>query len=327
MSRFKILVCLVASLSLVACGGQFKTAQILQDVNSGKLGKTGGRPACEIQAAEYALDTKMISFEMESSTGLSMGFNLLNSFLKLFQVSFKTKSGRLSLEMSLYDPMKPQVELMNVLGDSVMRGNEFSFDLSYQQIGVGFSHYSQTPIAKLSKKGLENALGNLTAKINQLQDPWSTEVVALPSDNEAVVPVGSFTGLKLGDQFAIYNVDHIWEGEPCKSEHLFVKKTTPYPVAIAEVTQIENNAALLTVIERDQYAQISNMKIENGSFVEIHKLTEPERKLFRSLEIRSVIGAEMQFENSQKIDLTPHLTSQIRSIAHSHGFVIYGNNP
>lgn len=322
MKLLKVLFAGLAISGLVGCGG-FEASSPLLDVNEGKLGK-GDRPACEIQGAEYALDTKMVGFEIESSNGVNLGFNLLQSFFRVFNVNFKMKTGRMSMAMSLYDPIKPQYELFSVLGSGKMRETEFGFDFNFYQVGVGFEHYSKTPIAKLAERSLTDTFTNLTKKVTQLQDKWSTDVVARVSVDEVVVPVGGFTGIKIGDQFAIYNVEHVWRGEPCMSEHLMARKTTPYPVAVAQVTQLENNAALLTVIQRDDYSQANGLDIELGAMVEVHKLVGEKRAaLYRSLEIRSIVGAKMSFENDLSLDMTPHLTDQIRAIARNHGFSVF----
>lgn len=319
---FKVLLCF----SLVGCSGKFEAQKALEDVNNGNLDKKGERPACEIQATEYALDTKMVSFEIVSNNGATFGFDLLTNFFKMFQLSFKTKTGRMALAMSLYDPMNPEYELMNVLGSSKMNESSFKFDISFQQIGLGFEHYSKTPLSKLAEKGLDDTLGRLVNEINKLQDPWSTQVVATPSKSEMVVPVGSFTGLQVGDEFAVYNVEHIWSGTPCSSQHLIARKTTPYPVAIVVASQVEKNAAMLTVVTRDEYSDINRLEIEKGALVEVHKLVDSKRKLLRSLEIKSVTGAQMVFENNQAVDLSGHLADQIRAVVHRHGFMIYDGN-
>jgi hypothetical protein len=221
------------------------------------------------------------------------------------------------LNMGLFDPLKPEHELMNVLGKSRLWGLDFKFDIGYQQIGIDFHHYSKTPLAKLSAKGLEDSLENLTEEIKTLQDAWSTNVVALPNDRQLVVPVGSFTGLKVGDQFAIYNTEHVWAGEPCASEHLIARKTTAEPLTIGQVTQVQNNAALLNINYTD------STPILSGALVEVHKLTDAKRKLFRSLKINQVAGAELQFENNQRVDIGPYLNDQIRAVAAKYGFTIY----
>ncbi|MCC7404245.1 MAG: hypothetical protein IT288_07600 [Bdellovibrionales bacterium] len=60
-----------------------------------------------------------------------------------------------------------------------------------------------------------------------------------------------------------------------------------------------------------------------GARVEIQQLTGENRQLARSLEVRSVIGGQMQFQNGQAIDLSPYLREQIRSVVHRHGYLVY----
>lgn len=313
------------------CAGQLETNNAFKNVNNGIIEK-GPRPECEVPTSEYALDTKVIAFEIVSNTGLSMGFDLISKFLRFFQFSFRAKTGRLSLAMSLYDPMKPDFELMNVLGQSKMVEREFKFDFSFSKAKVGFDNFYKTPISLLTERGLEDTLKNMTNSISTLEDEWTTHVVAIPTATEVIVPVGSFTGLRVGDFFEIYNVQHIWTGVPCESEHLIARKTTSRPIAIAMVTQVDKNASVLTVYD-NPYAKNSievnslAQPIELGAVVEIHKLQQKDekdiRKLFRSLEIRAVEGAEMEFGESHKVDISQYVKDQIRAVAHKHNFTIY----
>lgn len=317
MARSTILASMAVAFStLVGCDHGFDSRSMLNQVNAGIIGKTDERPTCEIQASEYALSTKAVAFELESDTGLSMGWDLISGFLRAIEFSFRLKTARLSLAMSLYDPLAPNRELLGVLGKSRLWGLNFKFDLGFNQIGAGFSHYSQTPLAKLSEKALSDGLDNLTETMSDLQDPWSTMVVAIPNSSQVVIPVGTFAGLKVGDQFAIFNVEHVWQGEPCQSVHLFTRKTTDQAVALGEVIQVENRAALLGVTMSGP----GKTDIENGAQVEIHRLKDTKRVLKRSLRIDKVIGAKLQFENSQVIDIGPYLADQIRAVAHEYGF-------
>jgi hypothetical protein len=316
----KGLALLLLASSLVGCVGEFTAkSRVLEEVDLGIIPKPNDRPECEVQSAEYNLDTKVVAFELGSDTGLTMGYDLLTGFMRAVEVSFRLKTARLSMTMGLQDPMKPGHDLMNVLGKSRLWGLDFKFDLGFNQIGAGFHHYSRTPLAKLSEKGLADSFDNLTDAIEDLQDKWSTQIVAIPNDREMVVPVGSFSGLKEGDQFAIYNTEHVWAGDPCTSEHLLARKTTAAPLAIGTVTQLGKNAALLAIHANDETPILS------GAKVEIHKLTEDGRNLLRSVVINTVVGAEIQFENSQKVDIGPYLQDQIRAVAARYGFTVYSH--
>jgi len=316
---------LVLSLAstLIACAPVGMKSAALEEVNQGKINKEEVRPACEIQNFEYVLDAKMVAFELTSSTGVHAGFDLLTGFLKLLSFDFKAKSGSMTMAMALYNPVVPNTQLVGVRGKSTFESFGSSVNLGFQNVGAGFDFYQQTPLAKLAATSLKSSFENLAKELEKLQEPWSTEVVALPSADDVIVPVGSFAGLKKGDRFAIYNVQHEWKATPCKSQYLMAFKSPSAPLAYAEVVDLANNAAVLHLLEGESFPRNSKVKILKGARVEISQLTEPDRKLYRSVAIRSVVGAQLSYESGQSVDMSPHLLDQIDSIAHKYGFMVY----
>jgi hypothetical protein len=319
MGKWTLVLSLV---SLVGCSGKFGTPDLLSEVDEGRFPKPFTRPACEIQPAEYAINTDVVAFELETDNGFSMGWDLVSGFARAIQASFTLKTARLNLSMSLYDPIRPNYELTSVFGKSRLWNINFKFDLGIQQIGVGFNHYSQTPFSQLTQEGLAAALKNLTGRMAEMQDPWSTEVVAVPNLTQVILPVGSFTGLKLGDQFSIYNVEHVWEGVPCHSEHLLTRKTTTEPIATGEVIQLENSAALLDLVGRADVPGGKFVPVEPGAMVEVYDL-KGNHRLYRTLQIGKIGGAVLQFDNSTSVNIGPYLAKQLHVVASRHGFIIY----
>jgi hypothetical protein len=318
--------CGLAVLSLIfLCVGctQMTPSQLaLDNADRGKF-ETGDRPACEIQYAEYALDTKLIAFELVSSGGVHVGFDLLTGFLKLLNIDLKASSGRMSIGMSLLDPLSTSRELSSVIGAGTSYDFGANVDLGFQSIGAGFSFYYKTPISTLAQNSLTDTFTNLTNDMAKNQEPWNTQVVAVPTDNDLVVPIGGFGGLKLGDQFLIYNVQHVWSGTPCASEHLIARKTTPNPVAYATVSQVANNAAVLTVFMDEGHPRQLDVKIAPGAMVLISKLSDDQHDLLRPLLIRNVVGAQLSYDNQQKVDFTGYLKDQIKAVARGFGFLIF----
>jgi len=322
--RFAKMV-LIASVALLAtgCGPITASQSALIDTNNGELSKGDDRPACEVNEVEYLLDAKMVTFELTSSGGAHTGFNLLTGFLQLLSVDFKAKSGNMTMAMDLYDPMTPKTQLVSVPGKGTFVSFGASVNLGFQNIGAGFDFYHQTPLAKLADQSLRNTFTHLHSEIARLQAPWSTEIVAIPDAQDVIVPVGSFAGLKKGDIFAVYNVDHVWSGEACNSRYLMAHKSPSAPVAYGEVIDLENNAAALRLLDNDSYPRLDGVKIRKGAKVQIEKLVGSSRVLYRSLQIRNVVGAELSYEAGQKVDISPHLKDQIDSVAHEFGFMVY----
>lgn len=316
-------ISLTAIALLVSGCGQLSSKGALLEANNGKFDKGDDRPACEVNEVEYLLDAKMVAFEMTSSGGLRAGFNLLTGFLQLISVDFKAKSGNMAMAMDLYDPMTPHTQLVSVPGKGTFVSFNASVNLGFQNIGAGFDFYHQTPIAKLADKSLRNTFANLNSEITRLQAPWSTEIVALPTPEDIIVPVGSFAGLKKGDIFAVYNVDHIWSGEPCNSRYLMAHKSPSRPVVYGEVVDLENNAAALRLLDSELYPRLDGVKLRKGAKVQVEKLVGSSRALYRSMQIRNVVGAELSYEAGQKVDISPHLKDQIDGVAHEYGFMVY----
>lgn len=136
------------------------------------------------------------------------------------------------------------------------------------------------------------------------------------------MPVGTSSGVKVGDRFKLSNVNYYWSDQkrPCSSELLMVAPTTRAPLAEAIAVQVENNATLL---------QIENSTSEEslvvGARVEISQLfgTEKElknRKLFRPARIGLVQSQPIVFNEQTKIDLMIPVAEQIKATMDQHRF-------
>lgn len=301
---------------LMGCSGSGYQSQ-LYAVNTGVIKKADARPVCEVQAAEYLLDAQMVDFEITSNTGISFGLSLLSGLFHAFDLNFKMASGRLDLSMSLYDPMRADAPLYSATGKSSIKGLNFNFDANVYLFNFGISSFYETPLSTLTTQGLENNLAALNKSISNLQEPWNTQVVAVDDPASFVIPMGSFANVKVGDEFAIYNVEHIWSGLPCASDHLLTKKVSQ-PV-IARAVQVENSASLLKVMVPDLDAPV----IIQGARVEISQLTDPKRQLSRSVQIRNVLGAEMTFSDTRKADLTPYMKTLLNSSIVKYGYTLF----
>ncbi|MGZ3724132.1 MAG: hypothetical protein ACXVA9_14410, partial [Bdellovibrionales bacterium] len=216
----------------------------------------------------------------------------------------------------------PTVNLTNALGG----GRSFDFgasvDAGFQNIGAGFSYNHSTPLAGLAQDSLNDGFTNLATNMTAKQASWKSQVLAIPSNSQYVIPAGSYSNIKLGDKFAIYNVIHEWDGEPCASNYVMAVRTTKIPLAIGRVDQIENNGALLTLICSEQDPCDHSAAVEVGAVVEIYKLTDSARILSRSLNIRSVTGGTIQYEQGKSVDISPYLKDIINSVAQNYNFII-----
>lgn len=316
-----ILIPAILSWLLIGCTKMTAAQLALNNVAQGGSDKSD-RPACEIQRTEYALDAKLMSFEVTDEGGLNAGFSLISGFLKLLSLDFKATTGKLTVGLSIYDPMVPSVNLTNALGG----GRSFNFgasvDAGFENIGAGFDYGHSTPLAALAQDSLNDGFTTLSTNMTTKQAAWKTQVLAIPNKSQYVIPAGSYSNLKLGDKLAIYNVTHVWEGEPCASTYTMAIRTTQMPLAIGRVDQIENNGALLTLICSEQDICDYSAPVEIGAAVEIYKLTDDKRVLSRSLNIRSVTGGSIPYLDGKYVDISPYLKDIINAVAQDYHFII-----
>jgi hypothetical protein len=313
---------MVVSATLLGCAKLSPSQMALEQASlGGKIEQVSSRPTCEVQPTEYILDSKMIAFDVTTSGGLHAGFDLVSGFLKLLSLDFKASSGRMVIGMSLQDSISPKTELVNVMGSGRSVDFGAGVNIGFSQIGAGFSYDQKTPLTSLIESSLNDTFSALFYQVAARQQAWNTQVVAVPTRNEAVIPIGTYGNVQLGDQFAIYNIQHVWSGVPCESEHLMTRKTTSKPAAIGTVTQVVNNAALLTLAWTTDLA--TAQMLEQGARVEISKLPGRDRWLYRMIQIRNVGGAEIAYENAKKVDVSGSLRDHIKALARTYGFLVY----
>jgi hypothetical protein len=315
----KIFLC-VAAVYLSACGEMQSSNvfQALESINGGQK-VDFSVPACEVEPSEYLLDTQVSAFEITDRKNVSFGFDLATAFFRIFGFNIKTESGRMTLFMHLYESIKPNLSVASVLGEGRLKGKEFRFNLTLKEVGIGGGYYNRTPLAQLSERALRSGLSNLMRELNAQGSGWRTRTLYV--DNEkgfAVVPVGSVSGVKFGDEFGLYNVEHLWSGKPCESTHIMERKTSRTPLVIAKAMMIENHASLI------EFTAPPSESINVGARVEISKLEGNTAKNPRTLRypvaIRSVKSEYLALPDGSRIDITPYARDQMAALFDQYGF-------
>lgn len=325
----RILIVLISglflSLTLVGCGPSAGYQSALVQVNKGEaVPPVGGNEKpepteCEAPQTMYQLDTKMLAFEITSQNQFKFGFDIAKGWFEFFKTNFKAITGRLNLEMTLVDALDPNKEIAHGKGESKMSKREFSFNFGIKEFGISFEHFSKTPVAKLTEKGLGQGLGQLKKNFDGKAEEWSAVVRGVVNNsNDVIVSAGTTSNLKRGDVLAFYNIKHEWIGVPCQSDYLFRRRTTDEPIAYGEVIDILNHAAQVRL-------DSSEGLVEFGAKAVVHELTDSKRRLFQPLMIASVEGGELKIddEDESQVDITPYLEMQISRMAASKGFVIH----
>lgn len=300
-----------------ACGemNAVSDQSALNAVNAGKKVSPSDstRPSCEVDYDEYALSANVLGFEITGKQGAKIGFNF-GKVLKLITLGFTAESGQMNMAMAIADTIKPDESISYVTGAGKMSKKEFTFEIGISYIGLGYDYFKQTPMADLTMKTVKDSLKNLEASLDAIGSHWRSKV-AYVNDATVVIPTGTTSGIKLGDKFNIYNVDYLWSDKqkPCSSDLLFVTPTSDKPIAVAVVTDVENNASLLHIETRN-----SDEPILIGARVEINQLvgTPKEvavRKLSRAARIDLVVSQPIVGNDNVKMDLVVPVTEQIHA--------------
>lgn len=276
--------------------------------------------SCVVDAADYTITTDILSFQMTSSAGASVGFNLLSGLLKAIGISFESAKGQLDLAMHVHDPLKSTVALVDTTGTATSSKIKFGVDFSLAMLAANANYYYQTPVANLSNDALKNSLANAKAKLSAVQSEWGTRVYKVIDQTQVLVRVGKNARVRNGDVFNIYQTAYDWTGASCNSTLLMARKVSLSPIATGTVSQVDSNSAVLTISNRTG-------AIMRGDIVSVKELPvvkgELARALSRSVHLSTIPTGKLFFDNngvSQAVDLSPYVTQQLANQVTSYGF-------
>lgn len=308
---------------LSACGTKLSDA--IKKVNNGQLPlkqmSSPPPPVCVMDFADYTLDENLISFEITDKRNINFGFNLLKGFLRAFGIKINSQKGQMMMSMHLGETVNPSGGIADVMGEGEFKSKEFGFNIDLLRLGAEFDYFKQTPVSELTANTITSGLGNLRQRLDKVELPWTSRIVyAEYSNDQYIVPVGKVAGLRIGDQFKFFNIDYIWKGSPCASELLFQRKTTPQSIALGTIVQLEENAALIQVYERNYQDPI-----QLGAQIVPYKLplapNEQSRTLARSVRMGRVESAKLPIENADSVTLELFLSKQTASLL--NGYNLY----
>lgn len=320
-ASLKIVALAAISMNVTACSQMTASFQ----ASPGLISKEAGTVvedelSCVVDSADYTINTDVLSFQMTSSGGASVGFNLLSGLLKAIGISFNSAKGQLDLAMHVHDPLKSTVALVDTTGTATSSKINFGVDFSLAMLAASANYYYQTPVATLSNNALKNSLDNAKAKLALVQNDWGTRVYKVIDPSQVLVHVGKNAGLRVGDRFDIYQTAYDWTGASCNSTLLMARKISLSPVATGTVSQIDSNSAVLVISN-------ATAKIIRGDMVSIQGLPvakgEAARSLSRSVHLSTIATSNLIFDNngvSQKVDLSPYVTQQLSNLVTNYGF-------
>ena len=319
-NRFSLVI--GAALIATGCAGfESETAvqTALKNVDEGQKVEDITRPVCEVDYADYELDMHLYAFQMKDKTDFSVGFNLLQGFFKAIGLKFKTERGQMEMTVELGEALRPLEVVAKAKGVGELKGTEFRIDLDALQLGLDIGYYYKTPLSTLTEKTVKNGLSEITKKLKNVETPWNSRVVFhKPVEQEMIIPAGSVAGLRLGDEFYVYNVNYIWKDTPCASDLQFRDRDATH-VARVVVTQLEKNASMLTIVDKP-----SDAPIELGALVEVAHLPlakgEKSRSLARSVRLRNVVSEKLSVQGASAVDFTLYLREQTTALLNFYGF-------
>jgi len=267
--------------------GVFSDGTVLARLNLGKessefIEKTMGQNAnemlipskeawCLLNKPQARINGAVTSFELVGGGGLSLGFTPAGDHnITGIGASFKMQKYELEVILNALAPIKKTL-LASVSQRNTKTDSEIGFQIQFGSFAVGPSYFSQTPMAKVTRKNLEGAVNSLKEELKK--EEWFTRVLDFnEGDNNLVAIIGgSDTGVRKGDQLAIYTETTFWKGEPCNSELAFEGGISGSPVAIIE---IEDVSAEVSSGHVTQLFQDFNPKNIVGAKVKVHKLKE-----------------------------------------------------
>ncbi len=314
-------------ISTTGCNGfqspdMFSTSPLLS-VSAGNRLAMENTPSCIVGYSDFQLDENLINFTITDKAGINFGFNLNTSWIKAIGLNVQTKKGQMDMSMQLSQTADPQDIVTNVMGTGMSQDTAFDFNLDLILFRTDISNAHNTPLTTLLQNTIKNGLNNISTNLAKNPVEWSAPIVYLiDPQQEMIIPAGAIAGVRLGDQFQLYNIDYSWAGDPCNSKLLLPVKTTASPIAMAQVVQLEQNAALLKV-----YNQISTdpaEKLRLGSRVFVSNLPlkkgEKSRSLMHSVSLRSITSQPLSLTDGSNINLAPYLSAETLGVMSSYGF-------
>lgn len=295
------MMCILTS----ACAKQTSTEEVTngQEANPLFAPIINERATCEIQTPHYLVNTNIISLQMKDEGGITIGFDLGGSS-KFMGFNFKIKRAQMTIAMEARDPLQSNAILASTRGVSDKVELKASFNIELGKIKISPGYYFETPLANLSFSSLKKGLQSL-GKLLQNESPWTANVLAVPTMDEIVINAGTLAGIREGDEFAVYNVEHIWMGEPCQSEYIMDRHTTDVPLAIYQATnQLIGNRTILKLAS----ARTSDEIVHQGAKVYISKLVKNKKEknrdpLKKQVLAGTVSSLPIEFNGNDKIYL------------------------
>jgi hypothetical protein len=241
-------------------------------------------PLCVVDATQMKLDGVVVSFEATSGFSLNLGYGRGGEDL-----NDKPVNGAVRVKVS-----KSQMDLLLIGTHPLTRAQMASAEVGPNQtrttIGVEVDfgdlsaipeHYKETPLSEVSRKALTKGLEIIKDKLDRM--PWSGSVMQVIGKSDLLINAGTRAGVRVGDTFEIYNLQHAWEGEACSGTYKGSWREPVAPVATIQIRESRDTTSVGTIIKG------GNVPVIRGAEV-IAKELVPDPKAARYLKKKIVLG-------------------------------------
>jgi len=221
---------------------------------------------CLPDPATIKLSGEILGFDIESINGGHFGYSPGGAAAPVADVKVRVVNSSMT---GVFEATDNKEELL--FGATQISSKQtktyINADVSFKDFILGFEHFSQSPISKVTFKGIKMGVQNLAKETDKY--PWEGMVIATENRRFVAINAGIDADLKKGDKFQIRNVKHQWKGTPCKSEYVRGKPDRE-AIAVGVVSDVQPTYSWLEVT---QYFNSEGM-IEVGAKVTVDTLAQ-----------------------------------------------------
>jgi len=224
----------------------------------------GPVPSCEVDMSQFKLEGMVTGFEFLSSFGIRFGYTVNGDLNGVSgDIGIKVDTAQMDLSMYLADVLSGfSAASSNVKSNQTK--TQISANINFQNFTLGPQYYFETPLARVSEKGLAKAVNDLVSQTDKLS--WEAHVLE-DQDVRVWINAGARAGIQVGDEFEIYNLEYLWDGPPCEIGSRYRGSIpTPKPVSIIRIDSLGDDisagAPVMQTVDNPQ----------PGAKVVVHKL-------------------------------------------------------
>lgn len=202
---------------------------------------------CTFSTPEFSVGGDILDFTASAGGGLDIGFGKTPTSQGTIGVNYSQTALSIRLQLD-----RPLTQLPLQIGDATSYQKSVKANLGYGQLGLNF--FFTSAISDAIKSAMDSALSNIIANYANARNTdwnkdWESRVVYCQNcDNDTHIAIrgGAQNGIKLGDTFAISNMNYQWVGSPCSSRLVSSIPDDPtVPTATGVVEYVDDNFSVL----------------------------------------------------------------------------------